>query len=60
MQIYMLLEMDDIIDLIVLGAIHKRRPQSGGFVQCGQGRRGPSDADICTLWCKKLRIFRYL
>jgi len=28
-RIYMLLEMDDIIGLIVLGAVHKRRPQSG-------------------------------
>jgi len=27
---YMLLEMDDIIDLIVLGSVNKRRPPAGG------------------------------
>jgi len=30
----MLLEMDGFIDLIVLGAVHKRRPQSGGKGSC--------------------------
>jgi len=46
----MLLEMDDIIDLIVLGAVHKRRPQSGGVVQCGHfsDKGGCSDEDIRT------------
>jgi len=33
-----------------LEAIHKRRPQSGGIVQCGHfaDKRGSSDVDVRT------------
>jgi len=41
----------------VLGAVHKRRPQSWGgrFVQCGHfaDKGGSSDADVRTFWSKK-------
>jgi len=39
-HIHMLLEMNDIIDLIVLGAVHKRCPQSGGEGGCPRRTRG--------------------
>jgi len=54
-------------NFISLGAVHKRRPQSGGrgYVQCGRfsdkGGRGSlfsASADVRTFWCKNLRIFR--
>jgi len=47
-----------------LGTVHKRRPQSGGFVQCGhfsdKGEGGSSDAGLRTFWRKKIRNFRNL
>jgi len=36
-----------------LRAVH--RPQSGGFIKCGQG--GYSDADVRNFWHKKHRVF---
>jgi len=39
-----------------LGAVHKRRPQSEGDVQCGQGG-GTSDADVRTLGAKNFLFF---
>jgi len=64
----MFLEMDDIIDLIVLGAVRKRRPQSGGEGELFsadilrtrgvlQGEGGSSDADMRTFWRKKTSDF---
>jgi len=47
---------------LLLGVIHKRRPQSegGGLVQYGHfSDTGISLAvDVRTFWCKKLRIFQ--
>jgi len=40
----------------LIGAVHKRRPQSGGweFVQCGQGEReGSSYADTYNFLAQK-------
>jgi len=44
------------------GAVHKRRPQSGGVSKCGHfsDKGGSSDADVRTFWSKILRIFRNL
>jgi len=35
------------------------RSQGGGVAQCGHfsDKGGSSDADVCSFWCKKLRIF---
>jgi len=42
-----------------LGAVHKAVRREG-VVQCGQGEREYSDADVRTFWLKKHRIFRNL
>jgi len=47
----------------ILGAVHKRRPQSGGWVCpvrtfADKGKGGSSDADVRTFWCKKLGLFK--
>jgi len=45
---------------MILGAVHKTRPQFGG-VQCGHfahnGGRGVLDADVRTFWCKNFGFF---
>jgi len=52
--------------IFILGVVHKIRPQSRGkvFIQsrhfADKGRRGSSDADVRTFWCKELRVFRNL
>jgi len=46
-----------------LGAVHKRHPQSGWLSSADIMRtrgKGSSDADVCTFWCKKLRVFQNL
>jgi len=48
---------------VALGAIHKNvRSDGDGGPQCGHfsDKGDSSDADVCTFWCKKLRIFRNL
>jgi len=46
---------------MLLGAVHKRRPQSGGFALCGyfayKGERGYSDANVCTFSYKLIGFF---
>jgi len=42
------------------GAVHKRRPKSGGRdcpVRTFFGQEGSSDADICTIWWKNFGFF---
>jgi len=39
---------------MALGVAHKRRPQSGRVVLCGQV--GSSDADVRTFCCKKQQL----
>jgi len=47
-----------ILRLVVcLGAVHKRRPQSGGCPVRTRREGCSSDADVRTFWSKKLRFF---
>jgi len=47
------------LSYLQLGAVHKRRLQSEGK-GLSSADKGSSFADVPTLWCKKLRIFRNL